>query len=190
MSENAYEAEGTNEIRLTLHSGRRIDIRTITPEQIRIEDIAHALSHLCRFAGHVPEFYSVAQHCVMVAHLLPSRDPLLQLQGLLHDASEAYLVDLPHFVKHAPELAGYRALEADLEIKLAHRFGLPFPFDPKVKHADRTACDIEWKQMMRGESISFVAPIKPQTPADARSRFLSTYRRLSFALNRNAITRI
>jgi 5'-deoxynucleotidase YfbR-like HD superfamily hydrolase len=82
-------------------SGKNIDPLCPDPEDILIEDIAHALSNQCRFAGHVREFYSVAQHSVHVSQLLQiaGEDSLTQLAGLLHDASEAYLVDLPTPIK-------------------------------------------------------------------------------------------
>jgi hypothetical protein len=185
--ESAYEAEGTGEIRLTLNSGRRVDLRTLEPSDILIEDIAHALSHICRFAGHVPKFYSVAQHSVIVATLLPAE---LQLQGLLHDASEAYIGDVSHFLKHSEYMGGYRAFERELEEKIAARFDIPYPLDPKVKQADRTACDIEWRQMMRGEKISFLETIEPYSPKRARDTFLSEFRRLAFAAGQRAITRL
>jgi uncharacterized protein len=180
MSEtgNAYDAEGTGEIRLTLNSGRRIDLRTFGTEagDFRIEDIAHALSNLCRFAGHVPKFYSVAQHSILVSDLLP--EPL-KFAGLMHDAGEAYLVDLPHFIKHAPELRGYLTLEKELEAKLFPAFELPYPFDPRVKHADRTATDFEWKQFMRNEPSPLIARIDPMNPVEAKRAFLQRYRELA-----------
>jgi hypothetical protein len=187
MRDEAYGADGTDEIFLTLHSGLRIDARRIMPDEIRIDDIAHALSHLCRFAGHVPTFYSVAQHSLIVCELLP-KEPLLQLQGLLHDATEAYLVDVPHYVKHSPELEGYRRLEADLETKILNRFGLPSTLDPRVKMADRSATEIEWRQMMRRETVPGVYPILPWASSMARMTFLAEYRKISLALGRSAIT--
>jgi len=79
-------------------SGRRVHLLNPSPDEIAIEDIAHALSHACRFAGHVPSYYSVAQHSVLVSELLDERTALW---GLLHDASEAYLHDLTRPLKRA-----------------------------------------------------------------------------------------
>jgi hypothetical protein len=68
------------------------------PDEIHIMDVAQGLSHVCRFAGQVKVFYSVAQHSVLVSKLLDDRTALW---GLLHDASEAYLHDLTRPLKHA-----------------------------------------------------------------------------------------
>jgi hypothetical protein len=62
------------------------------PEKILIADIAHALAHQCRFGGHASKFYSVSENSVHVSRRCAPEDALW---GLLHDASEAYLVELP-----------------------------------------------------------------------------------------------
>ena len=89
------------EIFLPTCTGRRVHIAAPLPEEIDVEDIAHALSHTCRFAGHVPVYYSVAQHSVLVSELIEGRRAALW--GLLHDASEAYLHDLTRPLKRAIE---------------------------------------------------------------------------------------
>jgi len=94
-------------------------------EEVCIEDIAHSLSLQCRFAGHCREFYSVAEHSVRVSVLLQEwapQDRMLHLLGLLHDASEAYLVDLPRPVKRV--VVGYSEAEALVQTAIWHRFGL------------------------------------------------------------------
>ncbi|MBW2672339.1 MAG: phosphohydrolase [Deltaproteobacteria bacterium] len=109
---------------------------------IRPEDIGHALSMICRFNGHCHQFYSVAEHCVRVAALLP---PRLQLGGLLHDAAEAYIADLSRPVKH--QLAGVADIEhAILDVILA-RFGAPYDRD-LVKWADNVMLATEARDLM------------------------------------------
>jgi len=73
------------------YTGKHVDLAAPNPVMIDPRDISHALSHQCRFNGHCREFYSVAQHSVLVAYLLP---PELKLAGLLHDAPEAFLGDV------------------------------------------------------------------------------------------------
>lgn len=101
------------------------------PEEICIEDIAHALSLICRFNGHCSFFYSVGQHSLGVQEELAKagHSPRVQLYGLLHDASEAYLCDLTRPVK--PHIEGYEEAEALLQDMVFHTFGLP-PMDEIV----------------------------------------------------------
>lgn len=105
------------------------------PEEIHIEDIAHSLALQCRYAGHCIRFYSVAEHSVHVAlWLLRNYGPLTAMHGLLHDASEAYLVDVPRPVK--PFLAGYKQAEALVMRAVSQRFGLAKEMPAEVKEAD------------------------------------------------------
>lgn len=113
------------------YTGRRFYPLDPRPEDIHPEDIAHALSMLCRFGGHVVRFYSVAEHCLHVASALA---PEHQLAGLLHDATEAYVQDLVRPVKH--QLLSYMALEDTVALAIAERFGLDPVMPPEVKVAD------------------------------------------------------
>lgn len=120
-------------------------------DDVKIEDVAHALSLQCRWTGHVKQHFSVAQHCCLVSDLLPQR---LKLTGLLHDASEAYLSDLARPVKHAPGLGEiYLQVEAKLEKVLAEKFSLIYPYPKEIKEADNKMLLAEKRDLMEGEWV-------------------------------------
>lgn len=92
------------------YSGRKFWPLDPRPEEVHIEDIAHSLSLQCRYAGHCIRFYSVAEHSVHIARWLDKNyGALTALHGLLHDATEAYLVDMPRPVK--ADMPWYKAME-------------------------------------------------------------------------------
>ena len=130
-------------------SGRRLDPLNPEPNVIDFGDIAHALSNLCRFAGHTSSFYSVAQHSVIVSQLVELNHPgnaRLRLAGLLHDGSEAYLVDIPRPAKrHMPD---YAALERMTQEAVFTRFGLTMDLLDLVKEADERALVVEAHSFM------------------------------------------
>lgn len=80
-------------------TGGQFNIFDPKPEDVRLQDIAAGLAHTCRFGGHCRNFYSVAHHSIHVSHELPSNNPRLQFIGLLHDAGEAYIGDIPRPLK-------------------------------------------------------------------------------------------
>lgn len=154
-------------------------------EDVVIDDIGHALAHLCRFAGHVRDFYSVAEHSVRVAYLLESwgEDPRTVLHGLLHDATEAYLVDIPSPIKRSPAMAGYRAAEDRLHRVIAERFDL-WPVQPDVvTQADRVLLATEARDLLHpppaewGQGLPAALPerIEAKDARTAKSQFLSVY---------------
>lgn len=101
-------------------------------EDVRIEDIAHHLSRLCRFTGAIiPEHYSVAEHSVLVSQVVPRKHALA---GLLHDAPEAYLNDINRPAKRS--LPDYKALEARNWAVISYKFGLPLDLPREVHEAD------------------------------------------------------
>lgn len=125
-------------------------------EDIDIEDIAHALSNLCRFGGHSRWFYSVAQHSLLMSWLVPKE---FALWALLHDASEAYLVDVPRPIKG--ELGGYREAEERLEHCIAERFGLSGPMPAAVKAADNSILMDEAKALLGDPPEEWDAKYEP-----------------------------
>ncbi|MFR0962161.1 MAG: hypothetical protein ACLSGB_09885 [Dorea sp.] len=100
---------------ITTYTGKHFEPTNPDPELIRIEDIAHALSMLCRGNGHVKTFWSVGQHCIVscareaAARGLSNR---MVLACLLHDASECYMSDVPTPFKN--ELPEYQEQEEHL----------------------------------------------------------------------------
>lgn len=124
-------------------SGKKLSVLAPDPDAICIEDIAHALAWIPRFGGHTIKGYTVAEHSVRVAEILP---PELKLAGLLHDASEAYIGDVQTPVKMT--LPGYYRIENDLMAVIAQKFGFEWPLHPDVVLADRLILELEWNALM------------------------------------------
>jgi len=119
-------------------TGRRFWLDNPRPEDVDIIDIAHALSNENRFAGHTIRAYSVAEHSVRVAALLPVE---LKLWGLLHDAAEAYVKDIPKPLKAM--LPEYRAIEERIQRAVCVRFGLQWLMPAEVEEADAIMLRVE-----------------------------------------------
>lgn len=127
------------------YSGRRFCPTNPNPDAIVIQDIAHALSMQCRFSGHVRKFYSVAQHSVLVSYVCDAADAMW---GLLHDASEAYLVDVPRPLKQSGKFGAYIEFEKQMQLAVCKRFGLPEKEPPSVKTADTILLSTEARDLM------------------------------------------
>jgi hypothetical protein len=146
-------------------------------DEIYIEDVAHSLANLCRFNGHCLRYYSVAEHSVRVSRILP---PDLKLWGLLHDAGEAYLTDLPRPVKQ--KLQAFNDMEDKVLAVVARKFGLVWPMPAAVKHADNVLLATEARDLMAAPPEPWnlgVEPlaeaIDPMLPEAARRFFLDEY---------------
>lgn len=151
------------------------------PEDVCIEDIAHALSQLCRYGGHCRYFYSVAQHSVLVSRALPDEH---KLWGLLHDASEAYVIDVPRPLK--PFLTGYREAEDKVMEAIAERYGLSLPMPAEVKRIDSAILADEAAQIMGKpprdwnlQEPPLGVEISPWSPELARCEFLFEFEKLN-----------
>jgi len=124
------------------HSGKMIDLLNPDPYLIDINDIAHALANICRFNGHCREFYSVANHSLLVSLNVPPADALA---GLMHDATEAYCGDMIAPLKAA--MPAYKDVEAGLWDAIAWRYRLPDELPASVKRADKVLLATEQRDL-------------------------------------------
>ena len=130
-------------------SGKSFDVLDPSPEMIDLEDIASALSKLCRFGGHAQQFYSVAEHCTLASRMaekISPSDRVLMAWALMHDASEAYLVDLPRPIKG--QLPDYVRLEDSIQQAISKRFDLPWPMPDEVHQIDGDMLAFELRKYM------------------------------------------
>jgi hypothetical protein len=176
--------------RMTTYSGKTVNPLDLQEDDIDIKDIAHALALENRFGGHSREPISVAQHSIYVSKLAK---PEYALQGLLHDASEAYLRDIPKWIKAAPEFAFYRSVEEQVQKVIYRKFGLPLEPSECVERGDRIMVRFEGtrgyhKDWIVGhpayppltqEEIDEVGPWEWWSWSFARYQFLERYRELS-----------
>lgn len=167
------------------YSGRQFWPLDPDPEHVFIEDIAHALSNLCRYAGHCTTFYSVAEHSLLLTWALKrdgySGDVLRW--ALMHDAAEAYIVDMPRPIKR--QMRQYKSIEHLVEAAIALRFDLPLVIPEIVQEYDVRICNDERNHLMKpcvaewgdmGAPL-FLVPLGWK-PAHAKDEFLKEFKRL------------
>ena len=168
---------------ISTRSGRRLYLHNPSPSQILIDDIAHGLAHQCRFNGQTNQFYSVAQHSVIVASILP---PELKLAGLLHDAAEAYLGDIVQPLKEL--LPDFAEIESRFAEVIGDRFNVDLKHNDAIKKADLIALATERRDLMpmeivEWESLIGVMPLNksiyPLSPEKAKARFIDYYLKLT-----------
>lgn len=139
---------------MTTYTGHKFDPMNMTEDDIRMEDIAHALSLLCRGGGHLRSFYTVGQHSINCAKEAKERaySKRVQFACLLHDASEAYISDIIRPVKC--HLSNYLEIESKIMQVIWKKFGLGDLSDEENrqwKQIDDAMLDYELKHLMEGE---------------------------------------
>lgn len=162
---------------MSTFTGRRVNPVDPNILDIHIVDIAHALSQLCRFTGHTISFYSVAQHSLLTSMYCPEG---FKLEGLLHDAAEAYINDLSRPLKHHPQMAEYVNIEAVVDSAIRARYNLPVEMSPEVKAVDNMLVIDESMALMTNHDWAEGHPrlgvrIYSLPPAEAERAFISQF---------------
>lgn len=182
-------AQSKSDLWIETVSGKRF---LFADPQFDIEDIAHALSMQCRYTGHCRKFFSVAEHSMLVAAIMLELDLGDPREGLLHDATEAYLSDIAAPWKVL--LPDYRRIELELEGKLRSWAGLPAIITPGCKRADWIALLFEAYHLIPSRAKDWNCPegirddvtkiiarhfrIQSLPPAHASWEFLALHREM------------
>lgn len=167
---------------ILLSSGEYFDYENPEGSFFSIHDIAHALSNICRFAGHSLRFYSVAEHSVYVSQIVL---PEHALAALLHDAVEAFVGDMAKPLKVM--IPQYQVIEKRIERAVLDRFGINLPLHPSIKEADIIMLATEQVQLMKNRDdweytrgrIPADIKIEALSPPLARQLFLDRFAELS-----------
>lgn len=180
-----------------LLSGATLNYDHPEDSDVTIDDLASALSNVCRFSGHLPCFYSVAQHLVNTSRIVPTE---FAYDALMHDTAEAFTNDIPTPLKWA--LPIIKELESRIEAAMAARFGFVFPYAPEVKLADTQMLLLEKKYVKRDsfrwklyENIDFEylkdkVDLKPWQPIRAKREFLERYECLKDSIDTKVKTNV
>lgn len=148
-------------------SGLRIDPIRPNVESISIVDIAHALSNSCRYGGHCPRFYSVAEHSAYVFEMMAAdhHDALTCFAGLMHDAEEAYLMDMPTPIGR--QFPDYIAAKEVLREMIFVKYDIPYELYQIVKPYDQRAYENERKFLWANEATD--------SPEQAKAKFTALF---------------
>jgi len=174
---------------INLQSGKRINLINTKLDDITINDIARGLANKGHYGGHTPEYFSIAEHSILVSYITKN------LQGLLHDASEAYIGDMLTPIKDL--VPDFVQIENNLMDKVMQKFNLQYDYD-EVKYADTLIKGYEWIHFFK-EDCPFIdrdeisiaklkyklPPIEYFHPEQARLAFIYRYYEIENGENKN-----
>lgn len=164
--------------------GRYFNLRNPAQNWFSLDQIATALSRICRFTGHTRKFYSVAQHSVLVSRVAPEQ---FAFAALMHDSAEAYVGDVASPLKAM--VANYASIEAGIVSAIAKVWGFPYPLPDAVKHADLIALATERRDLMAEHRVPWgclhgIAPVAERIiPVDcdaAKEMFMQRFGEVAY----------
>lgn len=156
-------------------SGKQLQLLAPDAAHIEIEDIAHGLAYQCCFNGQTRHFYSIAQHSMLVAQLVPAQH---RLAALLHEGATAYLGDIPQALRHL--MLEVQLIEKKIMAVFRDKFGLTDLEAPIIRRAHSIALATESRDLLfpvneKEQAMTNSAPIPRRieaiTPEEAKSRF-------------------
>lgn len=171
---------------ISTYTNKRFHFMNPFEDEVCIEDIAQALSNMCRYSGHVKKFYSVAEHSVILADFVMEKydNADMALTALFHDASEAYIVDVPSPIK--PYLTNYQEIEDGISKVINKVFNIS-PMCTIIKELDTNIICDEAKVLFKSvpDWVKYYKEIgvtlKLYTPDEAREVFMSKFEELIYA---------
>lgn len=175
-------SDSTERAVIMLHGGAELDFLDPWSSNFTIEDVAHGLAHICRYAGQCAAFYSVAEHSLLVSETCKNHE----LVALMHDAAEAFVGDVTRPLKQL--LPDYKKIEKNVQSAILTRFGISGVTPPEVKEADVRVLAAEQAQIMPPALSEWArklgiepAPVtvKFYPPSVAKERFLARFRALT-----------
>lgn len=172
---------------IRVHTGGRYYPLDPRLDEINIEDIAWSLPMLCRYNGHIDRFYSVAEHCWLLSYAVPEE---YAFEALLHDASEAYMSDIPRPLKYADELSQFREIEDRNTMAINRKFQICNVLTGTntshlVKEYDKRIVANEKTELFKGLGTDFGVDPLPYIeiiglyPDAMRERYMNRYLELS-----------
>lgn len=130
------EASAQTDFWTETYTGQRFFFSHPEAHTYSLADIAHQLSLVCRFGGSCRFHYSVGQHSLLVADALwrDTGSAIEALDGLFHDAAEAYLGDVKKPIK--VQLPAYQIAEAKVDRAIRAQMiaaGIPVPVEERAR---------------------------------------------------------
>lgn len=172
---------------ITTYTGRNFNPLDPNIDDINLLDICHGLSNICRFVGHVREFYSVGEHSCRVHDLVSAP---IRLRAILHDASEAYICDLAAPLKTQKEMEFFKVIENNLMKVIYEKYGLDEEEPEELHFFDKSLGSTEQRDLMPPGSVrGSYAPlenvfISPWSPVQAKFAMIDRLERLGLRVNK------
>jgi hypothetical protein len=158
-------------------TGRQVDPFNLQPEDVNIVDIAHSLSQQNRYGGHTFKPYSVGAHCIIMENTFTDKfeQREMGLDALMHDASEAYITDIPRPIKE--RIPMIEEIEANILYVIYQKYGIKHFLEVQSYDHAMVYGEIEHLKMLNEieDRIPTNMKITNLQPSTIRQKFLNRF---------------